>query len=78
MIKDEVVFNNNEWSEIPLTNEEIESKLKDEKDKAFLSFRLWMLGDADIGRDNLIRNLIQVDDYVVYGDTDSLKLRQRI
>lgn len=44
MIKDEVIFENDEWREVPLTNEEIETKLLDEEEKAFLSFRLPVAG----------------------------------
>lgn len=37
-IKDEVVFDKGEWSEIPLKNDEIIAKLLEEKKKSFLSF----------------------------------------
>ena len=45
MIKDEVEFKNHQWQEIPLTNDEIISKLEDEKDEGFLSFAygVWVL-----------------------------------
>lgn len=77
LIRDEVVFENNEWAEIPLTNEEIEKKLFDEEDKAFLSFAygVWVAAHA---RNNLLRNLIKLDEFVIYSDTDSLKLTKRL
>ena len=74
-IKDEVVFENNIWSEVELTNDEIEEKLKDEEKKGFLSFSygVWVTAWA---RKNLLMNVIKLDKYVVYCDTDSIKLVQ--
>jgi len=75
-IRDEVKYKDDmeEWFEEKLTNEEIEDKLESEKKKAFLSFAygVWVTAYA---RDNLLRRLIELDDYVLYADTDSLKLR---
>lgn len=61
------------WEEIPLTNEEIESSLEEEKKKAFLSFAygVWITAYA---RNNLLKNVIKLDEYVIYCDTDSMKL----
>ena len=75
MIRDEVQFVNNEWTEVPLTNEEIKEKLFDEKKKAFLSFAygVWVTAHA---RSNLLKNLVALDEFVIYSDTDSLKLRK--
>lgn len=72
-ISDEVTFKNNIWEEIPLTNEEIEEKLRDEKKAGFLSFSygVWVTAYA---RDNLLRRVMELDEYVVYCDTDSIKL----
>lgn len=74
-IRDNVVFDNEmkKWSEIELTNQEIQEKLISEKKKAFLSFAygVWVTAYA---RDNLLRRLIALDEYTVYSDTDSLKL----
>ena len=58
-----------------LTNEEIEDKLQAEKKKGFLSFSygVWCTAWA---RDNLLRRLIELDPYVLYADTDSLKLKR--
>jgi len=74
MIKDTVVFDNiNGWDEIPLLNEEIEDLLEKEKKKSFLSFAygVWVTAYA---RNNLLRNVLKLDKYVVYCDTDSIKL----
>lgn len=46
MIKDEVEFKNHQWQEIPLTNDEIISKLEDEKDESFLSFAYRCMGNS--------------------------------
>ena len=73
MIRDRVVFDNKTWQEIELTNDEIEDALNTEKKKAFLSFAygVWVTAYA---RYNLIKNIIKVDKYMVYADTDSMKL----
>ena len=76
-IRDNVIYNDltKEWSEEELTNEEIMEKLINEKKKCFLSFAygVWCTAYA---RNNLLRNLIKLDEYVLYADTDSLKLRE--
>lgn len=83
-IRDEVVFYNDEekinhdnktWDEVKLTNEEIIDKLNDEKKASFLSFAygVWVTAYA---RNNLLRNVIKLDDYVIYCDTDSMKLAE--
>ena len=63
------------WQEEQLSNEEIEDKLQAEKKKAFLSFSygVWCTSWA---RDNLLRRVIELDDYVIYCDTDSIKLKE--
>lgn len=77
MIRDEVVYDNVlDWlPDRELTNEEIISKLNDEKKKAFLSFAygVWVTAYA---RSNLLKNVIKLDDKVVYCDTDSMKLKE--
>ena len=74
-IRDDVLYNDNDgtWEEVPLDNETIVEKLKGEKKKAFLSFAygVWVTAYA---RDNLLRRVIENDDYVIYCDTDSCKL----
>ena len=76
MIRDEVIFDNDkDWYERVLENKEIIEKLNDEKKKAFLSFSygVWVTAYA---RSNLLKNVIQLDEHVVYCDTDSMKLKE--
>lgn len=76
MIRDEVIYDNElDWSERELDNAEIIEKLNEEKKKAFLSFAygVWVTAFA---RSNLLKNVIQLDEYVVYCDTDSMKLKE--
>lgn len=74
-IRDNVIYKDEaeEWLEEKLTNDEIVEKLESEKKKAFLSFSygVWVTAYA---RDNLLRRVIALDPYVVYCDTDSIKL----
>lgn len=74
-IRDNVVYKDEieTWFEEELTNEEIEEKLQKEKKKAFLSFSygVWVTAYA---RDNLLRRVLELDPFVVYCDTDSIKL----
>ena len=74
-IRDNVVYHDYDgtWEEVELTNEEIIEKLQGEKKKSFLSFAygVWVTAYA---RDNLLRRVIALDPYVVYCDTDSIKL----
>ena len=75
-IRDDVIYNKKtlEWEEVPLTNEDIINKLNEEKKDGFLSFSYgcWVTAHA---RYNLLSTLIKLDDYVIYSDTDSLKLK---
>lgn len=76
MIRDEVNFDNiTGWSESELTDSLIFDKLLEEKERAFLSFS-WGVWVTAYARDNLLRRMIQLDPYVVYSDTDSLKCAQ--
>ena len=74
-IRDNVIYKNDtkEWIEEELTNDEIIDKLLKEKKKGFMSFStgVWVTAYA---RDNLLRRVIELDDFVVYCDTDSIKL----
>ena len=75
-IRDEVEYDNETgWSEIPISNEEILKKLEEEEKTGFLSFAygVWITAYA---RNNLLKNLMKLDPYVVYCDTDSLKLKE--
>lgn len=73
-IKDDVIFDNESgWREEKIDNEQIIKMLEKEKNDAFLSFSygVWVTAWA---RYNLLINLIKYDDYIIYADTDSLKL----
>ena len=75
-IRDEVEYDNTlGWSETPISNEEIMKKLQEEEKTGFLSFAygVWITAYA---RNNLIKNLLKLDEYVLYADTDSLKLKE--
>ena len=76
-IRDNVIYNDDTglWSEEEITNDDIKEKLIAEKKKGFLSFSYgcWCTAWA---RDFLLRRIIALDDYVIYTDTDSLKLRK--
>lgn len=74
MIRDEVNYDNiHGWTESELTDSLIFDKLLDEKQKAFLSFS-WGVWVTAYARDNLLRRMILLDPFVVYSDTDSLKV----
>lgn len=76
MIRDEVEFDNIKgWTESKLTNTDIFDKLIEEKEKGFLSFS-WGVWVTAYARDNLLRRVINLDEYVVYCDTDSIKCYQ--
>lgn len=73
-IRNEIEYDNDSgWMEKELSNEDIQKKLDEDKKKGFLSFStgVWVTAYA---RNNLLRNLIQLDRFQVYADTDSLKL----
>ena len=73
VIKSEVSFENNTWTETEMTNEEIIDKLKSEYKKGFLAFSygVWVTAYA---RKNLLENVMKLDEFCVYCDTDSMKL----
>lgn len=75
-IRDEVKFDSDtlEWYEEELSNNDIIEKLNKEKKDAFLSFSygVWVTAYA---RRNLLQTLLKLDDYMIYADTDSLKLK---
>ena len=73
MIRDEVEYDDIKgWSDRELTNSEIYDKLTDERDKGFLNFA-WGIWVTAYARNNLLRRVIDLDEYVVYCDTDSIK-----
>ena len=76
MIRDEVNYDNIDgWNETKLSNSLIFDKLLEEKRKSFLSFS-WGVWVTAYARDNLLRRVIDLDEYVVYCDTDSIKCYQ--
>ncbi len=72
-IRDEVDIHNGEWVEIPLSNSDILEKLEKQEKDGFLSFS-WGVWVTAYARYNLISNIMKLDDYVVYCDTDSIKV----
>ena len=72
-IGDKVELINNIWVETPLTNEEILERLEKEKNKAFLSFA-WGVWVTAWARKILLERIMELDEYLIYADTDSLKL----
>lgn len=73
-IRDEILYDYNfGWSEEKLSDKEILEKLENERKQSFLSFSygVWVTAHA---RNNLLRNIMKLDEYVVYSDTDSIKL----
>lgn len=73
-IRSDVEYDNKlGWTEKELINEKILELLENEKKKGFLSFStgVWVTAWA---RYNLLSNLIKLDEYQVYADTDSLKI----
>jgi len=75
-IKDIVIFDNiTGWEEIPLSNDEILNELEKEEKKGFLSFS-WGIYVTSIARNNLLENVLKLDEYTIYCDTDSCKLKE--
>lgn len=75
-IRADVEFANfEEWVEKPLSNSEILTKLMQSKKRGFLNFA-WGVWCTAYARDNLLRRVLDLDDYVVYCDTDSCKVCQ--
>lgn len=73
-IKDECVFNEyGRWTTKKLNNSNILDKLNTEHKKGFLSFAygVWV---TSYSRYNLLSNVKLLDEYVLYCDTDSMKL----
>lgn len=73
-IRDEVNYDDRSgWNETVLTNEDIFDKLLEEKKRGFLSFA-WGVWVTAYARDNLLRRVVDLDQYIIYCDTDSAKL----
>ena len=72
----EVSFANYEdWIESPLSNNQIMEKLCKDKKKGFLNFA-WGVWCTAYARDNLLRRVLDLDEFVTYCDTDSCKVVQ--
>ena len=78
-IRDEVIYNNDiGWdNDRELNNSEIIEELKKESEKGFLVFS-WGVYVTSLARRNLLERIItdDLDDYQIYADTDSLKLKE--
>ena len=75
-IRNDVIYDNvSGWSEKSLDNDKIVELLENEKKKGFLSFStgVWVTAWS---RFNLLSNLVKLDKYNLYADTDSLKLAE--
>ena len=75
-IRSDVIYDNSSgWSEKELDNDKIVELLENEKKKGFLSFStgVWVTAWS---RFNLLSNLVKLDEYNLYDDTDSLKLAE--
>lgn len=73
-IRDEIDFKNDEWIGIPLSNSDILEKLAKEEKDGFLSFA-WGVWCTAYARRNLLTNIMKLDEFCCYTDTDSLKLK---
>lgn len=75
IIRDDVIYDNElGWEEKELTNEDIIERLNKNKKKGFLEFS-WGCWCTAIARTNLENNILKLDEYLLYSDTDSCKLR---
>lgn len=75
-IKSEVEYSNTfGWTEKELTNEQIEVQLIKQKKKGFMAFS-WGCWITAYARRNLLQNICKLDDYCIYADTDSVKVRK--
>lgn len=75
-IKSEIEYSNTDgWIEKELTNDKIEVALFKQKKKGFMSFA-WGCWITAYARRNLLQNICKLDEYMVYADTDSVKLRK--
>ncbi len=72
-IRADVEYCDDWMPERDLSNEEIIEKLLEQEKRGFLSFS-WGVWVTAYARNNLIRNIMKLDEYAVYSDTDSIKL----
>lgn len=65
-IRSDVIYDNTTgWREENITNEEIEKRLKKEKNDCFMSFA-WGVWCTSYARSNLIKNIIKLDKFCIY------------
>ena len=74
-IRPEITFTDDGWEEKLLSNDDILEKLLKEEKDGFMSFS-WGVWCTSYGRYNIESNIIKLDKYVLYSDTDSIKLRR--
>ena len=75
-IRADVEFENyEEWIESPLSNNQIMEKLCKDKKRGFLNFA-WGVWCTAYARDNLLRRVLDLDEWTVYCDTDGCKVCQ--
>ena len=67
--------NFDEWVERPLSNQAIMERLSKDKKRGFLNFA-WGVWCTAYARDNLLRRVLDLDEWTVYCDTDSCKVKQ--
>lgn len=73
-IRDTVTYDNDKgWVTEKLTNEDILELLKKDKKNSFLSYS-WGVWTTAHARNNLLQNVMKLDEWTAYCDTDSLKL----
>ena len=65
------------WVESQISDDEIRNKLNKEEKDGFLSFA-WGVWCTAHARNNLLRNVLKLDEYAVYMDTDSIKVLPRL
>lgn len=71
-IRNKIIYDGKNWLEEELTNDEIQTSLFQDKKQCFLSFAygVWVTAYA---RNNLLKNVMKLDMYTAYCDTDSIK-----
>lgn len=74
-IRDTVDFKDGEWLIIPFTNEDTDEQLEKRYKDGFLEFS-WGVWTTSFARTNLQYNIMKVDEYQCYADTDSMKVRE--
>ena len=74
-IRDSVDFKDGEWLVIPFTNADTDEQLEKRYKDGFLEFS-WGVWTTSYARTNLQYNIMKLDEYQIYADTDSMKVRE--